>query len=243
MKIVIKDNYQELSEKAALLIKEAILNNPKLVLGLATGSTPLGTYKRLIEMYQEGEISFAEVTIFNLDEYFGLAPDHPQSYNYFMKHNLLSKIDINYDNFYIPDGLTDDPDKSSLEYEEKIKKFNGIDLQILGIGSDGHIGFNEPGTSFSSRTHLANLASSTIKDNSRFFENEREVPSQAMTMGIATILEAKEILLLASGINKSEICAKLIDASKDIMLPASALKEHDNVTILLDKEAASQIKT
>ena len=242
MKVIIKKNYEELSKEAAETIKEAIQKKPNLVLGLATGSTPIGTYQELARMYREKGLDFSKVVIFNLDEYLGLPADHPQSYHYFMYENLLNYININRENFHIPDGMTKNIEKFCQEYEEKIQKAGGIDLQLLGIGSDGHIGFNEPGTPLDSRTQLVKLAESTIKDNSRFFEKEEDVPRFAITMGAQTIFEAKRILLLASGENKAEAVAKFIEGPITPQITASVLQKHPDTIVILDEAAASKLK-
>ena len=242
MKVIIKKNYEELSKEAAETIKEAIQKKPNLVLGLATGSTPIGTYQELARMYREKGLDFSKVVIFNLDEYLGLPADHPQSYNYFMYENLLNYININRENFHIPDGMTKNIEKFCQEYEEKIQKAGGIDLQLLGIGSDGHIGFNEPGTPLDSRTQLVKLTESTIKDNSRFFEKEEDVPRFAITMGVQTIFEAKKILLLASGENKAEAVAKALEGPITSQITASILQKHPDVIVILDEAAALKLK-
>ena len=242
MKVIIKKNYEELSKEAAETIKEAIQKKPNLVLGLATGSTPIGTYQELARMYREKELDFSKVVIFNLDEYLGLPADHPQSYHYFMYENLLNHVNINQENFHIPDGMTKNIEKFCQEYEEKIQKAGGIDLQLLGIGSDGHIGFNEPGTPLDSRTQLVKLTESTIKDNSRFFEKEEDVPRFAITMGVQTIFEAKKILLLASGENKAEAVAKALEGPITSQITASILQKHPDVIVILDEAAALKLK-
>jgi len=242
MKILIKKTYDELSKEAAEIIKKEIQKKPNLVLGLATGSTPIGCYKELIRMYQEEGLDFFQVTTFNLDEYVGLSANHPQSYNYFMYENLFNHININHKNIHIPNGMAENIEKYSEEYDKKIKEADGIDLQLLGIGRDGHIGFNEPGTPFDSRTHLVKLVDSTIKDNSRFFEKEEDVPTSAITMGVQTIFEAKKILLLASGENKAIICAKFIEGQITPEITASVLQKHPDTIIILDQTAASRLK-
>ncbi len=241
MRIVVKENYECLSRDVADMIARAISEKPDIVLGLATGSTPLGCYRELIRMHREEGLDFSKVTIFNLDEYLKLPPDHPQSYSYFMRENLLNHINFNQENFHIPEGMPENVEEFCRKYEEKIKKAGGIDLQILGIGSDGHIGFNEPGTSFDFRTHLTELAESTIKDNSRFFERESEVPRYAITMGVQTILEARRILLLASGENKALVCKKFIEGPITPETPASILQKHKNTVVFLDKKAANMV--
>jgi glucosamine-6-phosphate deaminase len=231
-----------MSKRAAGIIASEIKEKPDLVLGLATGSTPVGTYKELVRMHKEEGLDFSKVTTFNLDEYFGLSPLHKQSYNYFMWGQLFNQININRAFVHIPLGNIDDPDEHCSWYEERIKKAGGIDLQLLGIGSDGHIAFNEPGSSLASRTRLKALDRQTIKDNSRFFKKEEEVPLFAITMGIGTILEAKKILLVANGKTKADVTAKFIEGPITSMITASALQLHSHTTVILDKEAASKLE-
>ena len=240
--IIIKENYDELSKGAAKLIKEAILEKPNLVLGLATGSTPLGTYQELIQMHKESILDFSRIITFNLDEYLGLSANHSQSYHYYMKKNLFGEININPENIHIPDGTAKDVKALCRDYEKAIQEAGGIDLQILGIGSDGHIGFNEPGTSLDSRTHVAKLAESTIRDNSRFFEKKEDVPESAITMGVQTIFEAKKIILLASGENKATAVAKALEGPITSQITASILQRHPNIIVILDEKAASKLK-
>lgn len=241
MKIIVKESYEDLSKEAAKIIEREMQKKPNLVLGLATGSTPIGLYKELIGMPKEG-LSFSQITTFNLDEYFGLDSSHSQSYHFYMQKNLFDHIDIKPRNIHIPDGMVKDVKKHCLEYEKVIKQAGGIDLQILGIGSNGHIGFNEPGSLFTSRTHLTKLTESTIEDNARFFEKKEDVPSFAITMGIQTILEARKIILLASGQSKADAVAKSVGEQITSQVPASILQKHSNSVFLLDKAAASQLK-
>ncbi|MFA4881051.1 MAG: glucosamine-6-phosphate deaminase [Candidatus Doudnabacteria bacterium] len=242
MQIIITKNYEELSKEAAKIVRTRILEKPNLVLGLATGSTPLGLYQALIKMHQQENLDFREARTFNLDEYVGLAPDHPQSYNYYMRENLFKHINIKKENVFIPKGIAENIEEFCQQYEYGIKKRGGIDLQILGIGRDGHIGFNEPGTSFTSRTHIVNLDSVTIEDNARFFNNESEVPRRAITMGIGTIMEAKECLMLVSGAYKTEIIARALQGQITEKVPASVLQKHPNLTVILDEEAANRLE-
>ncbi len=242
MQVIIKENYEEMSKEAAQIISDAIHLKPNLVLGLATGSTPVGTYKELIRMYQEGELDFSKVVTFNLDEYVGLPPNHDQSYHYFMHDKLFNHININPANVHIPSGIAKDFAKYCQWYEDEIKKAGGIDLQVLGIGSDGHIGFNEPGTSLSSRTSLVTLTEETIKDNSRFFEKEEDVPRFAITMGVGTIMEAKCCLLLANGEKKADPVSVLVEGPITSQVTASALQMHPNAIVIIDKAAASKLK-
>ncbi|CDI50847.1 glucosamine-6-phosphate deaminase [Clostridium tetani] len=241
MKVLIKDNYDELSEVAALEILELIDKKPDCVLGLATGSTPVGTYEKLIEYYKKGKVDFSKVTAFNLDEYRGLNGEHPQSYKFFMNNTLFNHINIDKKNTFILDGLSNDIEKECIEYDKKINNKGGIDLQILGIGGNGHIGFNEPSEELSISTHLTKLKAKTIKDNSRFFNSKEEVPTEAMTMGMGSIMRARKIILLINGEAKAEIVKKLINGNVTTKVPASLLHLHPNCTVILDKEAAKFI--
>lgn len=241
MRVIIRKTYEEISLAAANLVKARIKKKPELILGLATGSTPIKFYQELIRMYQEEKLRFVFVKSFNLDEYYGLSSDHPQSYRCFMNTRFFDHIDIDKANTHIPDGRTKDPEEFSAWYEEQIRGVGGIDLQLLGIGSDGHIGFNEPGSSFSSRTRLVALDAQTVSDNARFFERKGEVPLSAITMGIGTILEAKELILLASGERKADVVAAAIEGPLSSMVPASALQLHPRVTLFLDEAAASAL--
>jgi len=234
--IRVKD-YQEMSLKAANLIIDRVKNSSSLVLGLATGSTPIGLYEQLIEDHKNNGTSYEHVKSVNLDEYIGLGGNHPQSYRYFMDHQLFNHINIRKENTFVPNGLAHDLEEECKNYEEIIKNLGGIDIQILGIGVNGHIGFNEPGTSFQSRTHVIDLAESTLEANSRFFDSLDEVPRQAITMGIKTILESKQIILLATGAAKQEAIMKLFSGELTEEFPASILKTHPNVIVIADEEA------
>ncbi len=242
MEIIITPNYEKMSETSAQIIASEIKRKHDVVLGLATGDTPVGTYKELVKLHKEEGLDFSKIKTFNLDEYVGLAPLHKNSYNFFMWENLFKHININSENVYVPQGNTDDPEEFSEWYERKIKEGGGIDLQVLGIGRDGHVGFNEPGSSFASRTRVKALYKQTIEDNARFFEKEEDVPRFAITMGIGTILEAKKILLIASGKNKADVCAQFIEGPVTSQITASALQLHSYVTVVLDKDAASKLK-
>jgi len=241
VKIIIKENYQQMSVGAALFVKKRILKEPDIVLGLATGETPLGLYKELIKMYRKGDLDFSRITTFNLDEYLSLKPSHTRSYHFYMQQNFFKHINIKKENIFILDGIVKDIRAHCEWYENKIKEKGGIDLQILGIGRNGHIGFNEPGTDFNSITRVVFLEKATIKDNARFFKTIEEVPKKALTMGIKTILDSKECLLLASGIKKREIVSKFLKGTVSSKVPASALKNHKNTTVILDKEAAGDL--
>jgi glucosamine-6-phosphate deaminase len=242
MKIIEVKDYQQMSIKAAEYIIEKVVQNPSIKLGLATGGTPVGTYKSLIEDHQKNGTSYQKVTTFNLDEYIGLAGDNKNSYRYFMDDQLFNYIDINKAKTNIPSGIAADFQDECNRYEDLIAKHGGVDLQILGIGSNGHIGFNEPGTSFASKTHIVKLAPSTIQANARFFKGMEEVPTQAITMGISTIMKSKEILLLVSGDNKKEALFRLINGEISESFPASVLKNHPCVTIIADKAAIADLK-
>lgn len=238
MRVVIVSDYDSASRKAASIVANEIRSKPNAVLGLATGSTPLGTYKELIKMHKRDGLDFSRVRTFNLDEYFGLAPSHPQSYHRFMEENFFSKVNIKKRNVHIPDGLTKDVGAFCLEYEEMIKLCGGIDIQLLGIGRDGHMGFNEPGSSLGSRTRLKTLTEETVRDNARFFSNAREVPKLAITMGVGTILDARKLLLIATGEAKADAVKASIEGPVTAQVTASALQLHRSVTCVLDEPAA-----
>jgi len=242
MQVIIKDTYEGMNRESAEIIRDAIHLKPNLVLGLATGSTPIGTYRELIRMYEAGELDFSKVITFNLDEYVGLPTTHKQSYYYFMHENLFNHININPMNVHVPSGVVTDFNRYCQWYEDEIKKAGGIDLQVLGIGSDGHIGFNEPGTSLASRTSVVTLTEETIRDNSRFFDHEEDVPRFAITMGVGTIMEAKHCLLLANGIKKADPVAALVEGPITSQVTASALQMHPNATVIVDSSAASKLK-
>ncbi|MFJ7727913.1 glucosamine-6-phosphate deaminase [Neobacillus sp. NPDC097160] len=239
MKIIEVKDYTEMSQKAAEYILEKVRQNPTIKLGLATGGTPVGTYKKLIEDHQKNGTSYQNVTTFNLDEYIGLSGENKNSYRYFMDEQLFNHIDINRQNTNIPRGDSKDIEEECQRYEELLAKYGGIDLQILGIGSNGHIGFNEPGTNFTSQTHVIELAPSTINANARYFNRIEEVPTKAVTMGISTIMKSKEILLLVSGETKKQAMGKLLNGNVTESFPASVLKNHPCVTIIADKAAVS----
>ncbi len=237
MKLIKAENYETMSKEVARQVISRIKENPKLNLGLATGSTPIGLYKNLIEDHRENGTSYKQIHTFNLDEYIGIPRKDPNSYHYFMRKNLFDHIDIALDQTHIPNGTANGLEAECQSYESMIKEQGGIDLQILGIGQNGHIGFNEPGTPFDSRTHVIKLAESTIKANSRFFDSLDDVPTRAITMGIASIMESKEIFLLISGASKAEALARLMNGEVSEDFPASVLKNHQNITIFADEEA------
>lgn len=243
MEVVVKETYEEMSKLAAQIIADFVRKKPRCVLGLATGSTPVGTYKELIRMHKEEGLDFSQVVTFNLDEYVGLPPTHPESYRYFMDENLFNHINIRKENTFVPDGMAKDLPAFCKWYEEKIKEMGGIDIQLLGIGANGHIAFNEPGSSLGSRTRVKTLTEQTRKDNARFFDNNIDlVPKYAITMGIGTILEARKIILLANKENKADAVAKAVEGPITAQCPASALQLHPNVIIIVDKAAASKLK-
>ncbi|NYE03672.1 glucosamine-6-phosphate deaminase [Bacillus niacini] len=241
MKLIRTENYAEMSVEAGKIIVDKIRSNPSLTLGLATGSTPKGVYNYLIQDHKADGTSYQQMKSVNLDEYIGLMAQDTNSYHYFMRQNLFNHIDINENQTHIPNGAADDLEQECVRYEQLIKELGGVDLQLLGIGQNGHIGFNEPGTPFSSRTHIVTLAENTRIANSRFFNSLEEVPTHALTMGIASILESKEILLLISGEKKAEALLKFMNGDISEEFPASALKHHQNVTVIADRDALKYI--
>lgn len=238
MRIIVCDNYDLLSKKAAQIVGSQMILNPKSILGLATGSTPIGMYKNLIKMYEEGLIDFSKTTTFNLDEYYQLPINNDQSYHYFMDENLFNHININRENIHIPNGMADDIDAECVLYDKMIDD-NGIDIQVLGIGNNAHIGFNEPTINFNKGTHIVTLDESTREANARFFNSIDEVPTKAITMGTGSIFKSKKILLLASGANKAEAIYNTVHGKVTPEVPSSILQFHKDVIIILDKEAAS----
>ena len=231
-----------MSRAAALLVAKQVRSKPSSVLGLATGSTPLGTYKELVRMHRRERLDFSGVRTFNLDEYFRIDPSHSQSYHTFMFENLFDKINVKPDNISIPDGMTKDVEEFCAEYERRIRDAGGLDLQLLGIGRDGHIGFNEPGSSLGSRTRLKTLTEETVRDNARFFEDPKKVPRLAITMGVGTILEAKKLVMLASGEGKADAVKKSIEGPVTAQVTASALQLHPSVTVVVDGAAAKLLR-
>ena len=242
MEVVVLPSYEEMSKAAAGVIADVLNAKPNAVLGMATGSTPLGVYQELVRMHREGLFDFAQVTTFNLDEYVGLPTTNPQSYHYFMHENFFRHVNIAPGNIYIPSGTTSNYQSFCDWYEQRIEECGGIDVQILGIGSDGHIAFNEPGSSLSSRTRLKTLARPTIEDNARFFKRAEDVPIYAITMGVGTILEARSLVLLANGKNKATAVAEMVEGPVTSMITASALQLHPSATVFLDEAAASELK-
>ena len=240
MRIYQSEDYQAMSRRAANIISAQVIYKPDCVLGLATGGTPVGTYKQLVGWYKKGDLSFAEVRSVNLDEYLGLSPHHEQSYRYFMQDNLFDHIDIKPENTHVLNGLAKNPEAECEAYNKLIRDLGGIDLQLLGLGHNGHIGFNEPADEFPKATHCVDLTESTIQANKRFFENESDVPRQAYTMGIGTIMNAKKILVVVSGADKAEILNKVINGPVTPQVPASILQLHPDVTIVADEDALSK---
>ncbi len=239
MLVVMKNDYQDVSREAARMVAAAVRSNPEIVLGLATGNTPLGLYNELIALYRTGSLDFSNTTSFNLDEYLGLPHSHPQSYHTFMDQNFFSHVNLPRQNIHIPDGtVTRDYEAYCAGYEASIKAAGGIDLQILGIGRNGHIGFNEPTSSLASRTRLKALSRETIEDARHLFASDSEMPNCAITMGIGTILDSRRILLLASGRSKAAAVAKAIEGPITSSVSASALQMHPDVTFIIDEEAA-----
>lgn len=240
MNLIIEENYEALSKTVADLLDKMIREKNNIVLGLATGSTTKGMYKELIRKHREEGLDFSQVKTFNLDEYIGIRPDNPGSYRYFMEEYFFNHINIKRENAIVPDGNASDLDKCASDYDKTIKDAGGIDIQILGVGSNGHIAFNEPAKELSAGTTIVELTPSTIKDNSRFFNNLDEVPRTAITMGIGSILKAKKIILLANGKNKYETINKLLNENSIYTgFPVSFLRGHPDVTIIIDKEAYS----
>jgi glucosamine-6-phosphate deaminase len=242
MLLVIKENSQQVGQEAARIVAGAVRANPKIVLGLATGSTPLGMYRELVALHRSGQLDFSGASSFNLDEYLGLAAHDPQSFHYFMHSNFFSHVNFSADRIHIPDGsIRSNYSEYCETYERAIKSTGGIDLQILGIGRNGHIGFNEPNSSLASSTRLKELTEETIEDNRRFFPPGADIPECAITMGIGTILDARRILILATGKSKAAAVAKSIEGSISASVSASALQLHPEVTFILDEDAASAL--
>lgn len=234
-------DYKDMSRKAANIISAQIIMKPNCVLGLATGSTPIGTYEQLVEWYHKGDLDFSKVTSVNLDEYRGLEKSNDQSYDYFMHQHLFDKVNIHPENVNLPDGMAEDAEKECKRYEELIRSLGGVDLQLLGLGHNGHIGFNEPGAAFEKETHCVNLTERTIEANKRFFASADDVPKQAFTMGIKTIMQAKKILVIASGEDKAEILKEAFFGPVTPAVPASILQLHNNVIVVGDQAVLSKL--
>lgn len=239
MELIVASSYEEMSRLAADMLSGIVSAKPNCVLGLATGTTPIGLYADLVSDYEAGKISFAGVTTFNLDEYRGLDGDHPQSYRYFMRHNLFDHVDIDLGRTHTPDVACADEKEASDAYEHAISEAGGVDIQLLGIGHNGHIGFNEPGEEFSKVTHTVKLTSTTRYANSRLFDSIDEVPTEARTMGIGTIMRARKILLVANGEGKARIVKEAIEGPVTPKVPASILQFHPDVTVIVDPQAGS----
>lgn len=232
MNIIETKDYTELSRKVANIISAQVILKQTTTLGLATGSTPIGTYKQLIEWYKKGDIDFSKVATVNLDEYCGLSTLNEQSYRYFMNHNFFDHININKENTHVPNGQAEDMEAECKRYDNLITELGGIDIQLLGIGHNGHIGFNEPNVSFEQTTHIVNLDEKTLEANSRFFDSIDEVPKQAITMGIKSIMQSKKIILIANGSDKKEIVEKALYGSVTPDVPASILQFHPDLTVI-----------
>ena len=242
LEVIVCETPEEMSRKAAELFAERIKARPDIALGLATGGTPEGMYRELAGMNRAGDVDFSKVRSFNLDEYLGLEPTHEQSYRCFMNERLFDLVNIDKANTRVPGGAAADPEAECARYEEELRAAGGVDLQLLGIGSNGHVAFNEPGSPADGRTSVVDLTGSTIKDNARYFQSIDEVPKRALSMGIGTILEAKEIVLIAGGAGKAKALARALEGPESEDCPASFLQSHPNVTAIIDKEAASGLK-
>jgi len=241
MRIYRTENYDSMSRQAANILSAQVILKPNCVLGLATGSTPIGMYRQLVEWYEKGDIDFSQVHTVNLDEYLGLAPTHDQSYRYFMQTNFFDHINIQTGNTNVPNGLAEDPDEECRRYNKVIADLGGVDIQVLGMGHNGHIGFNEPGDSFEQETHVVDLTDSTIEANSRFFASKDEVPRKAITMGSKSIMQARHILVVVSGEDKAAIVKEAFTGPVTPKVPASILQLHPNVSLVGDAAALSQL--
>ena len=241
MKIYKAKDYKDMSRKAANIISAQVIMKPNCVLGLATGSTPIGTYDQLVEWYNKGDLDFSEVTTVNLDEYKGLPRTNDQSYYYFMHQHLFDRVNIDPERTNVPNGMEPDAEKECGRYEELIRSLGGVDLQLLGLGHNGHIGFNEPGEAFEKETHCVDLTESTMEANKRFFASADDVPKQAYTMGIKTIMQAKKILIVVNGENKADIVERAFFGPVTPEVPASILQLHNDVTLVGDEAALAKI--
>ena len=241
MDIYITKDYDEMSQKAAHLLSALVNSKQNPILGLATGGTPVGMYKELIRMNQAGEVDFSKTTTFNLDEYYPISKENNQSYDYFMKDKLFNHINIDLKNTHIPNGSAEDSTAECEAYDQKVRDTGGVDMQVLGIGSNGHIAFNEPSDGFPTKTQKTGLTKNTIEDNARFFDNIKDVPTEAITMGIGTIMNAKSIMLLASGASKAQAIKETVLGKVTPQVPASILQFHTCVTMVLDEAAASEL--
>lgn len=241
MRVYLSEDYKSMSRRAANIISAQVITKPDCVLGLATGGTPVGTYQQLVEWYKKGDLSFAETKSVNLDEYLGLSPRHEQSYRYFMQSNLFDHIDIKPENTHVLNGLAKSPVAECAAYNQLIRDLGGIDLQLLGMGHNGHIAFNEPGDNFGLETHVVNLTESTIEANKRFFERREDVPRQALSMGIKNIMNARRILIVVSGEAKADIVYRAFRGPVTPDVPASVLQLHPDVTLVGDRAALSKL--
>ena len=241
MRIYLCEDYKSMSRRAANIISAQVITKPDSVLGLATGGTPVGAYQQLVEWYNKGDLSFAEIKTVNLDEYMGLSPHHEQSYRYFMNTNLFDHIDVKKENTHVLDGLAKDPEAECAAYNQLIRDLGGIDLQLLGMGHNGHIAFNEPGDDFGLETHVVTLTDRTIDANTRFFESRDEVPRHALSMGIKNIMQARRILIVVSGEEKADTVCKAFTGPVTKDVPASVLQLHPDVTLVGDKAALSKL--
>lgn len=241
MKLIVTKNYEEMSRLAAEFMAKEVNKNPEIILGLATGGTPVGMYKELINMCSNKEVDFSKATTINLDEYIGLSGDHNQSYRYFMNTNLFNHINVDKTKTYVPNGQAADIENECKSYDERIKNLGGIDLQLLGLGSNGHVAFNEPDEYLTVGSHETKLTDSTIEANARFFNSMDEVPKTAITMGLGGIMQAKKILVIANGEGKAEVVEKLMNGKITTEVPASMLQMHRDVTIIVDEAAAAKL--
>lgn len=242
MKLIIAKDYEDMSRLGALEIANVVTENPTAILGLATGGTPVGMYKNLIKMNQEGKVDFSKITTVNLDEYVGIGGEHPQSYRYFMNENLFNHINIDKTKTFVPNGLAADIAEEGRNYDNKIDELGGTDIQLLGIGNNGHVAFNEPDQDLVAGTHLTGLTQSTIEANARFFDSIDEVPTRAITMGLGQIMKSKKILLVASGEGKAEAVAGVLSGKITTSNPATMLQMHRNVVLIIDEAAAKLLK-
>lgn len=242
VKVLVCDDYETISKRAAGILAGIVNNKPNAILGLATGSSPVGTYQELVKLYQAGLLDFSQVKTYNLDEYYPLEPENDQSYHYFMNDNLFQHVNVDPANVHVPDGNAPDMNAACEEYEAMLNEIGGVDIQLLGIGGNGHIGFNEPADTFVGPTHVVELTESTIQANSRFFEKIEDVPTKAISMGIGSIMHAKKILLVANGEGKAKAIAATLEGPITPEVPASVLQLHPDVTIIIDKAAAADLK-
>ena len=239
MRIIEAQDYKDMSRKAANIISAQMILKPESVIGLATGSTPIGVYDQLTEWYKKGDLDFSKIHTVNLDEYKGIDAENKQSYHYFMNQHLFSRVNIELQNTFVPDGMNENQDEECQRYEKLIAGLGGVDLQLLGLGHNGHIGFNEPSDHFENETHCVDLTETTIQANKRFFDSEKDVPKQAYTMGIGTIMRCRKILVVVSGKDKAEILKQVIQGPVTPEVPGSILQFHPDCTIIADEDALS----